>query len=140
MIKITDTGQAAVYAKIDPYAFGSSSNVIRLSQPSDASLTLTYKYKKKVRRLVDTEDTPIIDCCQALVLGAYATALRQQRQHSKAKGVEYNQVEPYDPTTYEGKVRTLIQRYDQQAENVPLFRPQVEQSNIDNIYGQGYTR
>lgn len=135
---ITGKASTTTLFKIDPYSYGSTNNRITIAQPSSSDLTLTYTYKRKVMRLINDEDTPIFDCCQALVLGAYVSALRQQRQHSKAKGLEYNQVEPYDPTTYEGKVRTLIQRYDQQAQNVPVFTPAIENFNIDKPYGCGY--
>ena len=138
LIKISDTGQANVYANIDPFSYGSTSNIIRVVQPSSTALTLTYTYKVRVVRLINDEDVPLLDCSHALVIGAYVDALRQQRQHSKAKILEYNPNEPYDPTTYEGKVRSLIQKIEQQSDNVPLFSPTIDRSNIDRNGIRGF--
>jgi len=132
---VTITAGSTTIAKIDPYQYGSTYNQIRVVQPTGTDVTLNITYKIKAQRLVNDQDTPIIDCSQALVIGAYIDALRQQRQHTKAKVLEYNASEPYDPTTYEGKVRSMIQQVDQQAENIPVMWPHVETSSVDRIYG-----
>lgn len=130
---ITGTSGSTTVFKIDPYSFGSSHTVIRLLPPSDSDLTFNIAYKRIVPRLINNEDTPIIDCSHALIIGGYIDALRQQRQHQKAKMLEYNPTEPYDPTTYEGRVRSMIQEVDQQTENVPLLVPRVSRLSIDRI-------
>jgi len=123
-------GTTAVF-KIDPYSYGSSYTNIRLASPTADAISLTLAYKITQPRLVNDQDTPIFDCCQALVIGGYIDALRQQRQHTKAKVMEYNANEPTDPTTYEGKVREMIKQFDQQQDNLPMFRPQVTRADID---------
>jgi hypothetical protein len=134
IVTATSNSAAVTVAKIDPYNFGTSYNQIRIVNPSANALSFNITYKIKVPRLINDEDVPMLDSSHALVVGAYIDALRQQRQHTKAKVLEYNQVEPYDPTTYEGKVRSMIQKIDQQAENVPVMWPMVDRAEIDTLY------
>lgn len=135
LVSATSNAGAVTVFKMDPYNFGTSNNVIRLMPPSGSAVTFNYTYKFKLPRLLNDEDTPMLDCSHCLVIGAYVSALRQQRQHSKAKALEYNPNEPYDPTTYEGKVRSLIQKFDQQQENVPAMWPEIRRSRDDYTWG-----
>lgn len=131
---VTGTAGTTTIFKIDPYRFGTSYTVLRLATPSASAVSLSLGYKITQPRMINDQDTPIFDCSQALVIGGYIDALRQQRQHTKAKVLEYNANEPTDPTTYEGKVREMIKQYDQQQDNIPVFRPQVSREDIDNIW------
>ena len=135
LITGTSNSEAVTVFKIDPRAFSSKYITIHLLKRPDSAIAYTVTFKLKTPPLQFDEDVPIISCSQALILGGYIDSLREQRQHAKAKLLEYNASKENDPSTYEGKVLQLIARSEQWADNVPLFRPHVQKDSIDSVSG-----
>ena len=132
-------GLLGTIANISGASFSSSYLNLHLNPKPNSNVVYTVTYKTNQIRLQEENDVPIIDCSQALVIGAYADALKEQRQFTKAKALEYNPNDPDDPSTYEGKVRQLINQLEQWSENVPQAVPMVDPLPIDTVWREGTT-
>jgi len=132
---ITGTSNAAAVTvfTMDPSSRTARHIKIHLLRRPQSNTTYTVVYKIRTPKLEFADDVPMIDCSQALVIGAYCDALRQQRQHSKAKVLEFNPNMPSDVSTYEGRVLQILQKFEQQAENIPLMTPQIQRDPIDQV-------
>lgn len=89
--------------------------------PSDA-ITYTITYKYRAPRLEYDEDVPVMDVSEALVSGAYAWGLKEQRQHSKAAMEEAN---------FTQLLGECWDEKERSRDYVPRFIPHIERPSID---------
>ena len=118
---LADAGATTV-AVIYPRNLTAKYKKLHLVKKPETALTYNIVYKKRLPRLEFAEDIPVLDCWNALVIGAYADALKQKRQFSKAQMEEQR---------YESLVADLVAEQFQQAEEVPQFIPHIQRDAID---------
>lgn len=92
-----------------------------LSVP-DASIDYNIVYKRSTHRLEFAEDIPVLDCWNALVHGAYADALRQQRRFTQAEVIE---------DKFKDLVADMLFEQVGQAEHVERTIPHIQDVDID---------
>lgn len=99
-----------------------------------SSITMYLTFKKRITALVNAEDMPELECDNALKMFAFARAMQEKRQFSKAKeayGVRDIDGTP-TPGSFLSELDALIAREPQFSENFSdQFIPQVERDPID---------
>ena len=121
-ITITSNAGAVTIATISPRDYTSRYTKLHLVPMPNAAITYNITYKAKTPRLQFDEDIPILPCHTALIYGAYAQALEEQRQFSKAQ-LEWQK--------FESSVAMLIDQFERQRENVTVFVPNIQPLSLD---------
>lgn len=122
MITGTSNSGAVTNFQIDPAEFASRYTQINLVPPESTARTLDITYKITTPELVENEDIALISCERALIVGAYADCLDEQRQSQKAIKQD---------NKYEQLVQRLIAKNLIWSDNVELMQPHEEKANID---------
>lgn len=104
-----------------------------------SSISMYCTYKKRITKLVEDEDTPEIECDNALIMFAFARSMQEKRQFEKAKAI-YGQKDidgcP-QPGTFQAELDALVAREPQFAENfADQFIPNIQKDPIDYPPGQ----
>src|SRR3989304_2064859 len=92
-------------------------NRVRLRLVPNAADTVSVIYKKAVSRLVNDQDIPEIPCHNALIAGAYADALKEQKQTAKAQIEEQR---------YEALIDDMIRKVGIEGANVEFSQPYID--------------
>lgn len=103
-----------------------------------SAITVYMTFKRRIRELVNDEDTPDIECDNALKMFAFARALQEKRQFTKAKEaygiVDINGVPT--PGSFLAELEALVAKEPQFSENfTDQFIPQVQRDPIDQPAG-----
>jgi len=126
-ISIRTSGGATTLAVIPPREYGVRYKRIQLHYVPNAIYPLYLGYKKPFRRLQFAEDIPQFECGRLIIKGAYAEALKKERQFAKSR---------MERQELEGEISEFLMLKTQQADGPPIFMPHVETSDIDK-YGYG---
>lgn len=121
-VTITSNSGAVSIATISPREYTSRYTKLHLVPMPNAAITYNITYKAKTPRLQFDEDIPILPCHTALIYGAYAQALEEQRQFTKAQ-MEWQK--------FESSVALLVDQFERQRENVPVFVPNIQPLALD---------
>jgi len=125
IITLTSDGAAVTIGTFAPTEVGPRYTKIHLIRRPVSAIVYNMSYKTKTIRLVNAEDIPLIDCHEAMISGAYADALKEQKAFAKAIEEEKN---------FEKILLTLIAETDQQNETVHRFIPHVQNEEIDEPF------
>lgn len=98
---------------------------IHLVRRPDSAIVYTLTYVVKPQLLANAEDVPLVDCSTAMVVGAFADALVEQKQFESAATQEARFAE---------LVELLIAKVEQREEFVPRFIPHVEADALDEPF------
>ena len=94
---------------------------------ADVAHSLFVTYKLRTYDLVNSEDTPQLDCGDALVVGAYANALREKRMFAKAQ-VEDNR--------FDQEIQVLLaSEPGEQSDMEDIWMPKIVRLPIDDPMG-----
>lgn len=105
----------------------------------NTNLLMYLTFKKRIHQLVNDEDTPDLECDNALIQYAFAYCLREKRQMTKAKEVFgiVDQNGSYPPGTYMFELEQMIANEPQFSENfTDQLLPVIDRESIDNPTGQ----
>lgn len=122
VITVTSNSAAVTVVTIAQRDITSLQTKIHFIQRPQSALTYNLIYRVKVPLLEFDEDIPIIACDLALITGAYAQGLEEQRQFAKAQ-VEWGK--------FQANIDWLIAEKEQQRDVVPVFVPHRENAEID---------
>lgn len=122
VVTITSNGATVTVSTIAQRDFTSRHTKIRLHRVPNAAIVYNLTYYKRIPRLQFSDDVPVFPIHQALIIGAYAQALEEQRQFSKAQ---------FEWTKYESEIFILMQQFEQKRDFVPLFQPQIMTDGLD---------
>ena len=121
-VTIYSNSEAVTIAVIYPRSRTARYKRAHLVYVPESALTYHIAYKRRLPRLEFDEDIPVLDCWNALIIGAYADCLYQQRRFSQAAVQEEK---------FEKLLEDLISEQDIQSEHVVRSIPQVETFGID---------
>ena len=103
-----------------------------------AADTMYLTYKKRIYLLSEDEETPELECDNALIMFAFARCMQEKRQFAKAKEI-YGTKDidgVVQPGTFQAELDSLIAREPQFSENfTDQFIPHVEREPIDSQVG-----
>lgn len=139
IITIVDNAGSATIAQLAPTEREARYKKWKVWPAFQSSQTIYMTYKKRIYKMVNAEDTPEIECDNALIQYAFASCLREKRQIAKAKEI-FGIVDAnghYPPGTFMAEVDALIAKEPQFSENfTDQFIPIVDKAPIDTQEGQ----
>lgn len=129
VVTVTGKTSSNAISKISPFEIATEYRWIEVSPTPDSDATQPVWdiwYRREIDPLKDDNDIPFIDCCDALVYGAYADALREDGQESKAE-------------TADNRWVALIEELWASRQN-PDFVQGFQPRDVDNVLMDGYGR
>lgn len=122
-VLITSNAAAVTIATLGQREFTARYRRIRLVRRPVSSITYDITYEVWAPRLEFDQDVPLVPCHNALIIGAYAQALEEDRKFSQAQ-LEWQK--------YEAEIQGLLAKYEQQGDQLVQFYPETNPDPLDS--------
>lgn len=133
---VTITRGATTIATLSSNERESRYKKFRLFPVPNQTYTLYITWKKRIYKLENSDDTPELECDDALIRGAFADALREKRQFGRAASIEGSEENPL-PGTFAAELKALINREPNFQDNFEeQWMPRIERCEVDMQSGQ----